>query len=145
MRVFERNRAKLPVSCFEGEIRQVLSNLIGNAIDAMNRTGGTLHLRGRDGHHWRSGRPGLVITVADSGSGIAPAVRARIFDAFFTTKGIGGTGLGLWISCEIVHRHHGTLKLRTSQRPARSGTVFTLFLPHDAIEPASFSGPTPIP
>ena len=142
VRVLQRDRARLPVCCFEGEIRQVLSNLIGNAIDAMNATGGTLFLRGRDGHDWTTGRPGLVLTVADSGSGITPAVRARIFDAFFTTKGIGGTGLGLWISREIVDRHHGVLSLRTSQRPGRSGTIFTLFLPHDAIEPASFNGPT---
>ena len=143
VRVVERNRATLTVCCFEGEIRQVLNNLIGNAIDAMSATGGTLHLRGRDGHHWTTGRPGLILTVADSGIGMSPAVRARIFDAFYTTKGIGGTGLGLWISREIIDRHHGRFSLRTSQCPTRTGTVFSIFLPHDAVAPIPYSGPDP--
>jgi two-component system, sporulation sensor kinase C len=73
-----------------------------------------------------------VITIADTGSGISPEMRKHIFDAFFTTKGIGGTGLGLWISCEIIHRHEGTLRVRSSQQPGRSGTVFAIFLPYAA-------------
>jgi signal transduction histidine kinase len=54
---------------------------------------------------------------------------AKAFEPFFTTKGIGGTGLGLWISQEIVNRHRGSLRGRSSQSPNRSGTAFTLFLP----------------
>jgi len=57
----------------------------------------------------------------------------RVFEAFFTTKDIGGTGLGLWISKEIVDRHCGMLRVRSSQKPDRCGTVFTLFLPYDAV------------
>ncbi len=124
----QRMRARRPVRCFEGEIRQVLSNLVGNAIDAMSGTGGFLYLRSRDGCHWKTGQRGLVLTVADTGPGMSQATLAKVFEPFFTTKGVGGTGLGLWISSEIVQRHGGELRVRTSQRPGCSGTVFTLFL-----------------
>jgi signal transduction histidine kinase len=71
------------------------------------------------------------LTVADTGSGIAPATLDRMFEPFFTTKGTGGTGLGLWISQEIVNRHQGVLRVRSRRAPQSSGTVFTLFLPFD--------------
>ncbi len=125
-----RTRSTRPICCSEGEIRQVLSNLIGNAIDAMQPAGGRLILRTRETHHCPTHRPGIAITVADTGPGIPAPTLARIFEAFFTTKGDAGTGLGLWISKEIVDRHHGRLTVRSSQRPGHSGTVFTLFLPH---------------
>jgi PAS domain S-box-containing protein len=121
-----------PVLCFEGEIRQVLNNLIGNAIDAMGRNGGRLTLRSRESCHWPTGRPGLRITVADTGSGIDPETLQHIFEPFFTTKGMAGTGLGLWVSQEIVERHHGALRIRSKQAASHSGTVFTLFLPFNA-------------
>jgi PAS domain S-box-containing protein len=128
----KRKCATCPIACFEGDIRQVLSNLVSNAIDAMP-TGGRLLLRSREATDWRTGpgpaRRGLALTVADTGTGMSPATRARVFEAFFTTKGINGTGLGLWIGNEIVDRHHGRLLLRTSQDPAHCGTVFSLFLP----------------
>ncbi len=139
--VQQRDRATQPILCFEGEIRQVLTNLIGNAIDSMHATGGTLFLRGRTARDPATGTLGLTLTVADTGTGIPAAARAKLFDAFFTTKGIGGTGLGLWISKEILDRHHGKLHLRTSQNDARHGTVFTVFLPtNTAIQSA-----TPLP
>ena len=132
--VEERIRATQPVRCFEGEIRQVLSNLVSNAIDAIPpQAGARLLLRSRIGRDWHTGRPGLVITVADTGSGIPAEVLSRIFQPFYTTKGINGTGLGLWVSTEIVDRHHGTLRLRSSQKEGHSGTVFTMFLPFDAV------------
>jgi PAS domain S-box-containing protein len=124
-----RDRTTRSILCFEGEIRQVIVNLISNAVDAMQNEGGTLFVRGRDSQERTSGRTGIVITIADSGSGMSEATSAKIFDAFYTTKGIGGTGLGLWISKEIIDRHHGDLKFKSSQRPGRHGTVFTLFLP----------------
>jgi signal transduction histidine kinase len=129
--VEKRKRARNPVVCFEGEMRQVLNNLVSNAIDAMPHAGRLL-LRSRDATQWKTGRKGIVITIADTGCGISPEMRKHIFDAFFTTKGIGGTGLGLWISCEIIHRHEGTLRVRSSQQPGRSGTVFAIFLPYAA-------------
>ncbi|GAC1427487.1 MAG: PAS domain-containing protein [Acidobacteriaceae bacterium] len=124
-------RATKPVLCFEGEIRQVLSNLVSNAIDAMQPDGGRLLLRSRETTNWRSGQRGIALTVADTGSGMPPQVRKKVFDAFFSTKGIGGTGLGLWVSQEIVARHHGTLRVRSSDRSTSHGTVFVLFLPFE--------------
>jgi signal transduction histidine kinase len=132
VRLERRKRAQNPVLCFDGEIRQVLSNLLGNALDAMGSRGGRVLVRSRDGCDWKTGRAGLVMTVADTGSGIAPEAMARIFEAFFTTKEIGGTGLGLWVSQEIVSRHEGRMRVRSRTQPGRSGTVFTLFLPTDA-------------
>jgi len=134
IRVEERKGIAPPVRCFEGEIRQILSNLVSNAIDAMQSLGGRrLLLRSRFGRDWNTGRTGLVITVADTGSGMSASVVTRIFEPFYTTKGTSGTGLGLWVSSEIVHRHHGALRFRTSDRGGRSGTVFSLFLPFDAV------------
>lgn len=124
----KRKRAERSITCFEGDIRQVLNNLVANAIDAMP-SGGRLFLRSREATDWRTGRRGLVLTVADNGTGISPETQASVFKAFFTTKGINGTGLGLWIGSEIVARHDGRLHLRSSQHPTRHGTVFNLFLP----------------
>ncbi len=132
--VEKRKRAERSVRCFDGEIRQVLNNLVGNAIDAMHPGGGRLMLRSRDGHSWKTGKEGLVLTVADTGTGMSPAVRRKVFDAFYTTKGIGGTGLGLWVSHEIVARHHGELRVRSSQNERHRGTVFSMFLPFDAVQ-----------
>lgn len=126
--VEKRKRANRQISCFEGDVRQVLNNLVSNAIDAMP-TGGRLILRSREASDWRTGRRGLTLTLADTGTGIPPEARARVFEAFFTTKGINGTGLGLWIGNEIVDRHRGRLLLRSSQNPSHRGTVFALFLP----------------
>jgi PAS domain S-box-containing protein len=128
--VLTRLREAPPVTCFEGDIRQVLNNLVGNAIDAMPH-GGRLFIRSREATEGKSGRKGLVLTVADTGEGMAPDVLKRIFEPFFTTKGMSGTGLGLWVSQEIVKRHKGTLHVRSSRNPAHSGTVFALFLPYD--------------
>ena len=129
--VERRDRARRSVTCFEGEVRQVLSNLIGNAIDAMSPAGGRLLVRSRDATDWRSGRKGIVLTVADTGSGMSAQTLGKIFVPFFTTKGNKGNGLGLWISREIVDRHRGVLKVRSSDTKGHSGTVFTLFLPCD--------------
>ena len=131
--VEQRRRAMRAVQCFEGEIRQVFSNLLGNAIDAMHPGGGRLLLRSREGCNWATGQQGVVITVADTGAGISPAAQGRIFDPFYTTKDLAGTGLGLWVSKEIIDRHRGVLRVRSSQKPGRSGTVFTMFLPFDAV------------
>lgn len=131
--VQERDRTLHPVLCFEGEIRQVLNNLTTNALDALSGTGGKLLIRGRTGKDWKTGRAGMVLTVADTGSGMSKATQKKLFDAFFTTKGVGGTGLGLWVSQEIIERHAGRIQLRSSEQVSHHGTVFTIFLPCEAV------------
>ena len=130
--VEKRKRAIRPVLCFEGEIRQVITNLLINAVDAMQPGGGRLLLRSREGHEHVTGRPGVILTIADTGTGMSRETLARVFEPFYTTKGIAGTGLGLWISKEILDRHHGCLRVRSSQSSRHTGTVFTLFLPFEA-------------
>jgi PAS domain S-box-containing protein len=118
------------ITCYEGDVRQVLNNLIGNAIDSM-RLGGRLTIRTGWARQWRRGTKGVRISVADTGHGIPPEVADHIFEPFYTTKGINGTGLGLWISSEIVNKHGGHLQMRSQTQSACHGTVFSLFLPID--------------
>jgi PAS domain S-box-containing protein len=118
------------VQASEGEVRQVLLNLIGNALDAMPQ-GGTLSLRTRPDRDWKTGRMGVRATVADTGEGMTPETRAHLFDAFYTTKGAKGTGLGLWVSSDIVKKHGGNISVRSSRSPGRSGSVFSVFLPSE--------------
>ncbi|MHB1023671.1 MAG: sensor histidine kinase [Acidobacteriaceae bacterium] len=120
---------------FSGELRQLFANLVGNALDAMNQ-GGRLTLTVRESRSWKDGTPGVRIFVADTGCGMSEQVRRRIFEAFFTTKDATGTGLGLWVSAEIVEKHKGTIRVR-SRTDAPTGTVFMVFFPHDALRPAS--------
>ena len=126
-------RGSRAIECFDGEIRQVLSNLVGNAIDAMSPQGGRLLIRSHDATDWATGRTGLRMTVADTGSGMPAATQSKAFEAFYTTKGFGGTGLGLWVSKEIVDRHQGRLRFRSRQGDGGHGTVFSLFLPFAAV------------
>ena len=116
------------ILCFENDIRQVLNNLIANAIDAM-RNGGRLLARAHDAIDVPTGRHGARITIADTGQGMSAATLKRLFEPFYTTKGLNGTGLGLWISEGIVQRHRGRLHVRSTQHPVHHGTIFTLFLP----------------
>ena len=131
-----RLRATEHVAVLVSEIRQVLSNLVANAIDAMKGLNGTLYLRTREATEWRSGARGVLLPIADTGRGMPAAVRENIYKVFFTTKGAAGTGLGLWISSEIVARHRGSLRVRTRQmgNGTPHGTVFQLFLPYQGVE-----------
>jgi PAS domain S-box-containing protein len=124
-----RHCGSLPVVCYEGDVRQVLNNLIGNAIDSM-KTGGRLLIRTRDACLWKNNVQGVRITIADTGHGMSAEIRERIFEPFYTTKGINGTGLGLWISSGIISKHHGLLQVRSSVAKS-GGTVFSLFLPKE--------------
>lgn len=130
--VGRRDRATQSLVCFADEIRQVLINLIGNAIDAMPRQGGRLHLRSRTATQWGTGILGVLLTIADTGTGMSAEVVRKLFEPFFTTKGNAGTGLGLWVSQDIVRRHRGTVTLRSRETRGRSGTVFHVFLPFNA-------------
>ena len=114
--------------CYAGEIRQVLANLIGNALDAMSN-GGDLSVRVREATAWNGTGSGIRVTVADTGDGMTAPTIKRLYEPFFTTKEAFGTGLGLWVSEGIVRKHGGTIRVRSRVEPSGSGTVFTVFLP----------------
>ncbi|HYB76819.1 MAG TPA: ATP-binding protein [Candidatus Bathyarchaeia archaeon] len=128
IRLVKQVRFNGPIHGRPGELQQAFSNLVANAIDAVP-DGGTLLLRVSHGRDWRSGMPGVAVTVADSGQGIDPKHRKRIFEPFFTTKPDAGTGLGLWLTREIVLRHSGRIRVRTSSQQGQSGTTISIFLP----------------
>jgi PAS domain S-box-containing protein len=139
LRVEKRVRATRPVQCFDQDVRHALSNLMGNSIDALGRQGGRLLLRGREGTDWTSGQKRLVITIADTGPGIAPEVMSHLFKPFVTTKGENRNGLGLWISRDIIARQQGRITIKSSQKSNYHGTVVTLFLPFGPIRWATGS------
>jgi signal transduction histidine kinase len=139
--VVRQYRDDISLFCFAGELRQLFANLIGNALDAM-RSGGQLSLTVRSSRSWRDPSiPGVRVFVCDTGSGMSDAVRRRIFEPFFTTKEDTGTGLGLWVSAEIVQKHSGTVRVRSraadpGDASQPSGTIFMLFFPLRAPEAA---------
>lgn len=118
---------------FPGELRQVFANLVVNAIHSMP-DGGKLML-----HVYESSLPsdparkGVRVTVLDNGAGIPPGVRMNLFAPFYTTKGEGGTGLGLWVTRGIIEKHEGTIHFISSVRPGRTGTAFSVFLPFEQL------------
>jgi len=114
-----------------GELRQVLVNLIANAIDAMPERG-HIHLRAMSGRHPVTRRPGIRITVADDGKGISREAQPRLFEPFFTTKGTTGTGLGLWLTRDILERAGGYIRCRNHHSP--HGAVFSMWLPLAPVE-----------
>jgi PAS domain S-box-containing protein len=125
----------------DGEIRQVVANLVGNAIDALPE-GGRIIVRAAYSRNWRDGGKGVVITVADTGIGMDRETASRVFEPFFSTKGITGTGLGLWVSSEIAVKHQGSLRvhsrLATPERPG--GTVFRFFFRAQETQAADQTG-----
>lgn len=129
LRVVRQYESSQSITAFPGEMRQVLSNLITNAIEASVR-GGAITLRIRDTRKWSdTGVRGVRLSVADNGSGISPDARKRLGEPFFTTKGHAGTGLGLWVTRSILNRYGGHLQLHSSVAEDRHGTVFSVFLP----------------
>jgi len=111
------------VLCQPGEIQQVFTNLISNALDAVPDKG-RLILEVRPSTSRSS--TGVAVTVADNGSGIDAQMLQRLFHPFVTTKGEAGTGLGLWVSKGILDKHHATIAVRT--KPG-CGTAFRIFFP----------------
>lgn len=129
LRVVRQYETYDPITVFPGEMRQVLSNLISNAIEATPERG-RIVIRISSSRRWTGhGARGLRLSIGDNGSGIPEEVRARLGEPFFTTKGQSGTGLGLWVTQSILARYGGSLQLRSSVAPGRHGTVFSLFLP----------------
>ncbi len=105
-----------------GELRQVVANLVSNAMDAMEPYG-VLAIE------VRSQQQETRLSISDTGPGIAKPVLQRIFEPFFTTKKDGGTGLGLWVSQGIVEKHRGRFEVTSSQQDHDHGTAFVLTLP----------------
>jgi PAS domain S-box-containing protein len=137
LNISRRFRATQPLFAYEGEVRQVIVNLLGNAIDATG-SGGCISIRTANTTDWSSSVPALSITVSDTGSGMTEETVAHLFEPFYSTKGITGTGLGLWVSKEIVDRHHGTIRVRSRRAaPGKSGrSTFRIVLPLGGV-PAS--------
>ncbi len=130
IQVREKFRGTPHLLCYSGELRQLFANLIVNAVDAMPG-GGSLYLRVRGGPGLNGSKvwcDGVHVTIADSGTGMSAETQFRIWEAFFTTKQATGTGLGLWVSEEIVRKHGGSVNVR-SREGERSGTCFRIFLP----------------
>jgi PAS domain S-box-containing protein len=133
-----RIQSGLRVFGLPGEIRQVFSNLLVNAIDASQNSEITIRARSCVVH----GRPGAACTIADRGTGVPAAVRERLFSPFITSKLAVGTGLGLWVTRGIVEKHGGAIRYRTRTQPP-SGTVFRVFLPAEVPDPGIFDTARP--
>ncbi|HVJ09086.1 MAG TPA: ATP-binding protein [Acidisarcina sp.] len=133
----DRRLEQIPrIVAYDGEVRQVIANLICNAMDAMQNSGGKLVVHTAPATDWKQLTPGIAITIADTGSGMDRKTLERIFEPFFSTKGLTGTGLGLWVSHELIEKHYGSISVR-SWAAQPSGTVFRLFLPLEP--PAAYS------
>jgi signal transduction histidine kinase len=110
-----------------GELRQVIANIVGNAIDAM-RHGGRLRIRVSE-ESGGDDSPRVRLTIADTGSGIPATLLPAIFEPFVTTKGETGTGLGLWVTGEIIRRNGWNIRVRSHCGPGQSGTAFSITIP----------------
>jgi PAS domain S-box-containing protein len=116
----KRIDADLRIRAVEGEVKQILSNLIANAIDASDLEG-QISISGRR-VSGPDGRSGVRLVIADRGEGVAPEHKKKLFSPFFTTKKDVGTGLGLWITKELVERSGGSIHLH-SRVGNKSGTA----------------------
>jgi len=110
-----------------GELGQVLSNLLENAIDAVAQNG-RIVVRTRDLNDSNS----VLISVCDNGSGMSGETLERMFEPFYTTKNSRGSGLGLWVTRGIIEKHAGSIRVRTSQSAKHHGTIFSVILPRTA-------------
>ncbi len=115
------------VRAVKGELRQLFSNIVDNAIDAVPASGRieiSMALHGSE----------VIVSIADNGPGICPDHLSRVFEPFFTTKQHFGTGLGLWVAQQIAAKHGGTISARSSTDPASHGTTFQVTLAACAAE-----------
>ncbi len=131
---FER-QPTLSIYGYPGQLGQVFGNLVRNAAEAAPPDS-EICIRVRPVR--RAGREGTRITIHDRGNGIPENVQKLMFDPFFTTKELRGSGLGLWVSRNLVMKHHGTIRFRSSTRPQHSGTTFEVYLPVGGLTPESY-------
>ena len=126
------------ITGYPAELRQVFTNLVANAVEASS-PGSVIEIlaqiipasRGRNRVNFGAG---VSVIINDHGSGIVSDDLDRIFQPFFTTKGESGTGLGLWVSQGIIHKHGGTIKIESRTDPTDPGTTVTVFLPNGEAE-----------
>jgi len=119
----------------QGELRQALSNLVTNAIDA-SKMGGKIWLRARASRRWeKECVQGVRITIADNGSGMSREVQKKVFVPFFTTKADVGTGIGLWATKALIEQQEGLLSFH-SRQGEKAGTAMSIFLPNAHTEKA---------
>jgi two-component system NtrC family sensor kinase len=126
--------AELQMIAMQGEVRQVISNLLLNSLDSIDSAGKVV-LRASISTSPTDRSQRVRITVSDNGQGIRQSVRSQIFEAFFTTKGAIGNGLGLWVSKQIVCKHEGFIQVRTATVGPQRGTTFSVVLPMNATRP----------
>ena len=143
--VSRRYAKNIEIYCLSGALRLVFANLITNALDALPG-GGRLFVRAERSHCWKDGRSGVRVAVADTGTGMTESVRRRIFEPFFTTKMATGTGLGLWVTQDILEKHQGMIAVRSRCEGSNgkgSGTAFMLFFPDNGVgeRPADEAAP----
>ena len=118
----------IPVHGFPVELRQVILNLITNAIHAMPG-GGQLHVYVRQATDWAAEKHGIALTISDTGIGIRREDAERLFEPFYSTKSAKGTGLGLWISKGIIQKYGGQINFRCYTHKNGSITCFRVFIP----------------
>lgn len=127
-------RPTLAIHGFPGQLTQVFGNLVRNATEAAAPKSQVV-IRVRPVN--RDGREGTRVTIHDRGPGIPIAVQKQLYDPFFTTKDLKGSGLGLWVSKTLVMKHNGTIRFRSSTKEGASGTTFEVFLPVGGIDPSA--------
>lgn len=126
VRIVFDHRPGVSINGFPGQLRQVFGNLIRNAVEASPSCGDvTVRMRMAQ----RSSGRGARVTVHDRGAGIPSTVQHKLFNPFFTTKELKGSGLGLWVSKAIISSHGGTLRFHSRTQNGSSGTSFEVFLP----------------
>jgi len=131
IRMEKRFEDGVKITGSESEIRQIFSNLIANAIDAMP-SGGRLVVKAAASREWNNaGMPGVRVTIADTGAGIPSENRKNLFNAFYTTKKDVGTGLGLWLVNGMLSKNKGAIHVRSKVTAGASGTAFSVFLPYN--------------
>jgi PAS domain S-box-containing protein len=134
-------RVNTPITAVAGELRQVFSNLLSNSLDAIENKG-TIKFRVSHSPLTKDGQRRIRVTIADDGKGIGQGSLSHIFEPFFTTKGTVGTGLGLWVSRQIIEKHSGSIQVHSNCCGARHGTTFSILLPIDG-PPSSSSATRP--
>ena len=118
-----------PINSYPGEIRQIFTTLLVNAMEASKSACAITVRLHKSRQRKNPAIPGVRIVIADRGVGIPEHNKVHVFEPFFTTKGEHGTGLGLWVTQGIVSRLGGSIRVRSSVRPGNSGTCFSIFLP----------------